>query len=62
MGLEILAFGTETLQSLCLPGELSEDQLGKMTLERWTQLRDQLIEIELIDDTVNPVDAFLPTD
>ena len=32
-----------------------------MTLERWTQLRDQLIEIELIDDTVNPVDAFLPT-
>jgi len=61
MGLEILAFGAEILQSLCLPDDLSEDQLGKMTLERWTQLRDQLIEIELIDDTVNPVDAFLPT-
>ena len=61
MGSAILAFGAKTLQSLCLPDELSEDQLGKMTLERWTQLRDQLIEIELIDDTVNPVDAFLPT-
>ena len=59
MGLDILAFGAETLRNLCLPENMPEEQLGQMTAERWQQLRDQLIEIELIDETVDADAAFL---
>ena len=59
MGLDILAFGAETLQQLCLPDGMSTEQLGRMTSERWQLLRNQLIEIELIDESVDANAAFL---
>lgn len=59
MGLDILAFGAETLRNLCLPENMPEEQLGQMTADRWQQLRDQLIEIELIDETVDANSAFI---
>ncbi len=59
MSEEILAFGAETLQDLCLPDGLQKEGLGTMTRERWQVLRDQLIEIELIDETVDFQNAFL---
>ena len=59
MDLEILAFGANTLKELCLPDGMNTDALGDMTLERWRQLRDQLIELELIDQSVDANAAFL---
>ena len=59
MGLDILAFGAETLRNLCLPENMPEEQLGEMTADRWQQLRDQLIEIELIDESVDANSAFI---
>ena len=59
MYLEILAFGANTLKELCLPDGMSTDALGDMTLERWRELRDQLIELELIDQSVDANAAFL---
>ena len=59
MELDVLAFGAETLQNLCLPENMPKEHLGQMTSNRWQQLRDQLIEIELIDETVDADSAFL---
>ncbi len=59
MGLDILAYGAKVLQDLCLPDGASQEELGAMKLQRWTHLRDQLIEIELIDSSVDPAAAFL---
>jgi hypothetical protein len=33
-------------------------QLGDMTLQRWTQLRDQLAEIDLVDKNLDVSKAF----
>ena len=59
MDLEILAFGAKTLKELSLPDGMSSDTLGNMTSARWEQLRDQLIELELIDQSVDANAAFL---
>lgn len=58
MSMEILAFGAKVLKDLCLPNGMPEDQLGSMTSERWTQLRDQLVEIDLVPADLVPAEAF----
>ncbi|MFI4874266.1 MAG: ABC transporter substrate-binding protein [Blastopirellula sp. JB062] len=52
-----LQFGAEEIKSLCLP--TTDDQFGRMTLARWTELLDQLVEIDLVkSDQVEPDDCF----
>jgi|TARA_B110000263_G_scaffold202402_1_gene182114 NitT/TauT family transport system substrate-binding protein len=58
MGLEILDYGATVLQDLCLPDAMPSAQLGDMTLQRWTQLRDQLAEIDLVDKNLDVTKAF----
>ena len=61
MGLEILDYGATVLKDLCLPEAMPAAQLGDMTLQRWTQLRDQLAEIELVDKNLDVSKAFTTT-
>ena len=58
MGLEILDYGATVLKDLCLPDAMPATQLGLMTLQRWTQLRDQLAEIDLVDKNLDVTRAF----
>jgi NitT/TauT family transport system substrate-binding protein len=58
MGLEILDYGATVLKDLCLPDAMPAAQLGDMTLQRWTQLRDQLAEIDLVDKNLDVSKAF----
>ena len=59
MGLEILAFGTRTLQPLCEAGLTAPDRLGEMTAERWTTLAEQLVESGALKaGAVDPAKAF----
>ena len=58
MGLEILDYGATVLKDLCLPDAMPAAQLGVMTLQRWTQLRDQLAEIDLVDKNLDVTKAF----
>ena len=58
MGLEILDYGATVLKDLCLPDRMPAAQLGVMTLQRWTQLRDQLAEIDLVDKDLDVSKAF----
>jgi NitT/TauT family transport system substrate-binding protein len=61
MGLEILEFGAIVLKDLCLPDAMPVAQLGAMTRQRWTQLRDQLAEIDLVDKNLDVTKAFKPS-
>jgi NitT/TauT family transport system substrate-binding protein len=55
MPLAVLAFGAKELKRLCLPEQMSEPQLGRMTPERWQTLVEQLVEIEaLAPNSVDP--------
>ncbi|MAG93518.1 MAG: myristoyl transferase [Planctomycetaceae bacterium] len=59
MDLDILAFGAETIKGLCITEETPLDALGRMTLNRWTALSEQLVEAEAVDAGVlEPADAF----
>lgn len=59
MSLEILAFGTRTLQPLCETGLSAPERLGEMTAERWQTLAEQLVESgSLKPGAVDPVKAF----
>ncbi|MBT4695023.1 MAG: ABC transporter substrate-binding protein [Planctomycetaceae bacterium] len=58
MGLEILNYGATVLKDLCLPAAMPATQLGNMTQQRWTQLRDQLAEIDLVDENLDVSKAF----
>lgn len=59
MSQEILSFGVEALKPLCLPDAMSADKLGQMTMERWRQLAEQLVEVEALKpDAVDPSQAF----
>jgi NitT/TauT family transport system substrate-binding protein len=49
MDLGILAFGAKALRPLCVNDEVSEEQLGRMTLARWKTLVEQLEDVEAID-------------
>lgn len=60
MDLETLAFGAAALKPLCADsdGQLS----GTMTKERWQELVDQMVELEMIDaDQIN-LDQLIRTD
>lgn len=57
---EALDFGVEALKPLCYEGE-DMSQIGKMSQERWTQLADTLVELNLIDRSkLNVQAAFVP--
>jgi hypothetical protein len=59
MDLEILEYGWEALHDLVLTEEAKTQGLGRMTLERWTELQGQLVETELIPEgKVAPANAF----
>ncbi len=50
MGLEILAYGAESIAPLCQPPGSDVAVLGRMNPQRWEQLADQLHTIGLLDD------------
>jgi NitT/TauT family transport system substrate-binding protein len=59
MGLEILAFGVQSLRPLCADGLPSLKVLGNMTAERWKTLAGQLVEADLLTAArVDPARAF----
>jgi NitT/TauT family transport system substrate-binding protein len=45
MPVGILDFGASELKKLCRPGDLPEDQIGQMNLDRWKAMIDQLWDI-----------------
>lgn len=56
-----LEFGVEALKPLCIKdGDTS--RVGQMSLERWTQLADTLVELKLIDRAKVNVDASFRAD
>jgi NitT/TauT family transport system substrate-binding protein len=56
---EALDYGVVALKDLCLPDAMPEDRLGEMTPERWNTLRDQLVELKIIDaEKVKSEDAY----
>jgi len=59
MGLEILAFGVQSLRPLCADGLASLKSLGRMTAERWKTLADQLVEADVLAASrVQPLRSF----
>ncbi len=55
----ILEYGFKSLRPLCLDGLPGPAAVGRMTLERWQTLADQLIEVgALKPDVVDPRAAF----
>ncbi|WP_164104638.1 ABC transporter substrate-binding protein [Candidatus Laterigemmans baculatus] len=59
MTAEVLEFGSEGLRELALPEGFSRAEVGKMTLERWQMLIDQMAELELVDPAkVQASDCF----
>jgi len=58
MGLEILAYGVESMKPLC---EVKEQggQTGHMTAERWETLYRQMVQVKAIEpDFVDPAEAY----
>ena len=59
MTAEALEFGIEVLRDLCITEEVSLEQVGKMSSERWSLLANQFVELELIDpDKVDAESSF----
>ncbi|MBI2193979.1 MAG: ABC transporter substrate-binding protein [Planctomycetes bacterium] len=59
MDVDILAYGAEQLNPLVLDGVARKEGIGHMSLERWEQLRSQMVGIELIKaDAVRASEAF----
>ncbi len=59
MDLAILEYGWEALRGLVLTEDARTGGIGVMKLERWSQLHEQLVEIELVPaGKVEPQDAF----
>ena len=57
---EMLAKSAKEIAKLCRPPGF-QDPLGSMSLERWDQLRAQLVELDLLPpDTGSAADAFAP--
>jgi NitT/TauT family transport system substrate-binding protein len=46
---EALEYGTSGLRKLALPESMALQELGQMSLERWTQLVQQMVELKLVD-------------
>ena len=58
MTAEVLKFGSEQMRPLAMP-EADPQTLGQMELERWQQLVDQMVELELISaGSVDPQQCF----
>ena len=56
---DALQFGSKALVDLAKPGDMSLDQVGLMTMDRWKALVDQMVEIKLIEPgKVKPEDCF----
>jgi len=56
---DALQFGSKALVDLAKPGDMSLDQVGVMTMDRWKALVDQMVEIKLIEPgKVKPEDCF----
>ncbi len=49
MELDVLEFGVGELKKLCYPEGITDENLGSMTLERWSQLADQLVECGAVE-------------
>ncbi len=49
MTLEALDYGVLKLKDLCLPRQMPESELGKMELERWQSLHQELVKLKLIN-------------
>lgn len=65
MSQELLDFGAEQLQTLCITEEVPQERIGQMALPRWQTLLDQLIEVGAIAPGAVPPQAaftleFLP--
>jgi NitT/TauT family transport system substrate-binding protein len=58
MDVESLRFASAAIRPLCLPDGLAEAKLGMMTKFRWQELGNQLVELGLLEPSVNPFDAF----
>jgi NitT/TauT family transport system substrate-binding protein len=57
---EALEYGVEALKPLCYEGE-DTSRIGQMSLQRWTQLADTLVDLKLIDRSkLNIQASFVP--
>lgn len=56
MGVDILAYGVETLQTLCATE--GDQPFGSMTQQRWQTLHDQMLEIGAIEKPISVSDVF----
>ncbi len=59
MDARILAESAKAIRQLCLPNGMTSEQLGTMTVQRWTKLHQQLAELKLVSDVQPPEKAFL---
>jgi len=59
MDLEVLAYGASVSSSLVVDSTAGAPGIGRMTVERWRLLRDQMVECGLLDPgSVDPEQAF----
>jgi len=60
MSLEVLDFGVQAIKEHCIESGTRPDNLGRMTIERWTTLVSQLEELKLLEPgSVAPASLFL---
>jgi NitT/TauT family transport system substrate-binding protein len=59
MDAEVLGFGAAELRGLCLDDQVNARNFGRMTLDRWQTLHDQLVEVEALSTgAVDPSTVF----
>lgn len=59
MDLDILAYGAEAMQPLCVDEATPIERLGHMTPQRWQTLAEQMVEVDAIKaGDVDPLEAF----
>lgn len=61
MTADALQFGVDELKPLCLPADLAPADLGLMTEQRWSQLIEQFVKLELIDPAKVSVNQVFTT-
>jgi NitT/TauT family transport system substrate-binding protein len=62
MTIEALEFGVAELLPLCVPAGMSADAIGVMSAERWTELVDQFVKLELVDSAKVKADEVFTSD
>ncbi|KYG30758.1 ABC transporter substrate-binding protein [Alkalihalobacillus trypoxylicola] len=55
---EQMTYATEQMQELVFGGDATDGGVGTMTEERWQTLIDQLTDLELIDEGLQPSDVY----